>query len=108
VNPEEGQVNDEWPDNQTDDAIEKVFVNVLLSVRTLHSFFSHHVVSTLDIQDTPEVPKHGRSDRQKGEEPNHLAPERTRERGAGSEQPEPPLLAEFAVSLLMELDVAEE
>jgi hypothetical protein len=66
------------------------------------------LVTLLDIEDAPQVPEHRRADARKGEQPDHLAAEGTSEGRAGGKHPSPPLARELAVSLLVELDVAEE
>ena len=107
MDPEEGQVDHERPHDQADHAIEEVLVDVLL--HSAHaSPRTHHAVATLDVQNAPEIPDHGRADRHEGEQSDHLASQRARERGASSEKPKPPLLSEFPVALLMEFDVAEQ
>lgn len=65
-------------------------------------------MSPPNIHDAPKIPDHCTSDAHEREQADHLASQRTRQARTSSEQPEPPGIGEFAVSLLVEFDVGED
>lgn len=109
VNPEEGEVDDERNDDETNGAVDEVAPEVGLRLSAVEKTKqAHHRVAALDVEDTPEVPDNSSADGKECEEADHLAPEGEGKGGACRNHPEPPVAAELAVTLLVELDVAEE
>lgn len=122
MDPEEGEVDDEREEDETDDACEEVLGESFLwtqqATRTSASkpitperlMRAHHGhrVGSLDIHQLPEIPNDGGSNRAESQESDHLAAERAGEEESGEEEPLPPFGREGSVSELVELDVGEE
>lgn len=85
--------------------------------------YTHDRVATLDVENTPKIPKDGSANAHECEQSNHLAAESAGEGKPGSQEPEPPSGCELSVfwsakapgkvrqlpvALLMKLDISKK